>query len=471
MPVGLSAEEALKRARDLRSRISEGTRLSPPLDDDLPDTLFGLCSLLEDDALQSTGAPLSEIQSVYQLVESLSWFGDEFDERAQMLARLSYLAWRVCLTSRPYGEVKTWRDRCVGHALSQDPVRDFLSIPFSKRSARLNWRFLADPAVLLAMCTLFERRRNTAVQEVALDGVAAWDWLSHRLVACPPVDMRFLRGDLCLSVGNALKYVSALSESEAWIERARSEFAQMPHSRVHLARAALLKLSVLHERHDSETILAEIPPLLDVFREENASFEYQTAKLLEALSHKNSGRTGEALRLLSALADSDAVITHPIAHCLALINLAELLATEGSLAAAALCFERADTRVHELNVSLCTGHFYGSFAECLRDQGRLSEAIDSYRLAVATEERGGLVRGAAYMRVILAETLVAAGREAEALTELVTALPVIMAEKQSREGAAAIALLSESIRRQRLDAVTIRHLRDQLQAMRDGGDS
>ena len=75
------------------------------------------------------------------------------------------------------------------------------------------------------------------------------------------------------------------------------------------------------------------------------------------------------------------------------------------------------------------------------------------------------------MRVILAETLVAAGREAEALTELVTALPVIMAEKQSREGAAAIALLSESIRRQRLDAVTIRHLRDQLQAMRDGGDS
>ena len=64
-----------------------------------------------------------------------------------------------------------------------------------------------------------------------------------------------------------------------------------------------------------------------------------------------------------------------------------------------------------------------------------------------------------YMRVLRAETLLSAGREKEAVADLIIALPVIEREAALVDGVAALTLLKESIRRQRADHDTVMKLR------------
>jgi len=70
---------------------------------------------------------------------------------------------------------------------------------------------------------------------------------------------------------------------------------------------------------------------------------------------------------------------------------------------------------------------------------------------------------AAYIRVVLAETLIAASRHREAEWEILAALPTIEEQKMVPEGFAAMTLLKESVRRRKTDPVALRDLREHLQ--------
>jgi hypothetical protein len=74
---------------------------------------------------------------------------------------------------------------------------------------------------------------------------------------------------------------------------------------------------------------------------------------------------------------------------------------------------------------------------------------------------------AAYVRIVLAETLLASGREGEATLEIIAALPVIEELELVQEGVAAVALLRESLRRQKADPEALKALRVQIQKMRE----
>jgi len=420
--------------------------------------------------MQSAAAQVSEVESVYAFVAALHWTADLFDERHQILARLSYLAWRLSLDSGPYSAAKQWRERCVEHTLGQETVRDFLAISFAARSKELNWRFLADPTVLLATCTLLERHRNTRPAEVAVNAFAAWSWISDHLAPNARRDILFLRADACLSLGVALKHLGDLTESSEWIEKARSEFASLPNSQVEVARAEFCALAVAYERMDCGHILAALPAIRAVFEQNGADFEILNAQLLEGLSVKGLGRTEDAARVLAALVRDERIAINPMAHCLALVNLAEIRSGQDGLAEAAPLFEAAAAKAVDLDAPLITGFLLASYAECRRDQGCLEDAVDIYQRAIHVFSGAKLARLATYVRVILAETLLGMGREAEAVDQLVKALPLIKAENLSREGTAAVALLVESCRRQRLDKHALAQLRDQLRSLDKGGD-
>jgi hypothetical protein len=68
----------------------------------------------------------------------------------------------------------------------------------------------------------------------------------------------------------------------------------------------------------------------------------------------------------------------------------------------------------------------------------------------------------AYLRVVLAETLIAAQKEPEAVAELLKALPVLSRERVVPAAIAAIGLLRESLARQKVDPLLLRRLRESL---------
>lgn len=83
---------------------------------------------------------------------------------------------------------------------------------------------------------------------------------------------------------------------------------------------------------------------------------------------------------------------------------------------------------------------------------------------------GGFPSHAAYLRVVLAETLMVGGHENDAVAEIVAVLPIIDEQGLVREGIAAIGLLRESIRRKKADPNVLRELRYQLDRMRKGSE-
>ena len=102
-------------------------------------------------------------------------------------------------------------------------------------------------------------------------------------------------------------------------------------------------------------------------------------------------------------------------------------------------------------------------AEKFRDEGCLSAAIDRYRSAIKTYSDKGFSVRESYLRVLLSETLIADGRQAEAAAELVAALPAIERESLRQESIAAMALLREALKRSRPDYEALSTLRAQLE--------
>jgi tetratricopeptide (TPR) repeat protein len=189
---------------------------------------------------------------------------------------------------------------------------------------------------------------------------------------------------------------------------------------------------------------------------------------LEAISLKEMGRENEAFARFGSLTNpSDVNRVEPWLRGLALVGMAELGGRKGEFQAAFAFLSRAWLALKESGVPSFIAHFHGIKGEIQRDQGLLVEAIDSYRAAVACYLAAGMAALAAYVRIVLGETLLAAGRETEAAIEIVAALPVIEELGLVREGLAATSLLLESVRRQKADPEAVKALRLQVQRMRE----
>jgi hypothetical protein len=98
----------------------------------------------------------------------------------------------------------------------------------------------------------------------------------------------------------------------------------------------------------------------------------------------------------------------------------------------------------------------------LRDTGNLTSAIASFREAVAEYSVLGFTTKVAYIRMLLAETLLLADRPREAEVEILAALPTIEEQEMAAEGIVAISLLRESIRQSCLDGEVLKQVREHL---------
>jgi hypothetical protein len=68
----------------------------------------------------------------------------------------------------------------------------------------------------------------------------------------------------------------------------------------------------------------------------------------------------------------------------------------------------------------------------------------------------------AYVRIVLAETLIALSRNREAEWQIAAALPTVEDQRMVPEGFAAVALLRDSVKRGKADPVALRQLREEL---------
>jgi hypothetical protein len=95
--------------------------------------------------------------------------------------------------------------------------------------------------------------------------------------------------------------------------------------------------------------------------------------------------------------------------------------------------------------------------------GDLRAAIRWLERSVNCYESVGVSGQAAYVRLLLADVLIAAGFPEAALGEVLAALPVIEGIGLVPDGFMAVALLRESIKQHKADPEALRQLREHLQ--------
>jgi hypothetical protein len=99
-----------------------------------------------------------------------------------------------------------------------------------------------------------------------------------------------------------------------------------------------------------------------------------------------------------------------------------------------------------------------------RGQGHLVPALAALRASLVTYAELEMAPRVAYVRLFIADTLLALGRNREAEWEILAALPAIEQGKMVPEGLAAVQLLQESVRSRKTDPNALRELREHLQA-------
>lgn len=468
---GPSRYEWLGRAAELLSRI-EAEPLSSAVvaieyGPDLPGVLHAACELLKG---VNSIERLPTCAAVYALVSAVTW-DDEFGEREDLLARVSFATWNLCRRFGVYADSRKWQLRCEQHVIAQDHIRNFFALGWPERSRELNERFLADEAVLLAACSRLERDRNICPTAASSEGARLYEWMRVE-GACSGLDedlLGYLGASVAISVLLAEQHLGHEGSWRHWQSLAQESAGRAVGSGPLVAMIEYSRLSVVYLRRRYELVVDEAPKLIRQFETLGMTDKAVKARFVMACALKEVGAFDGALRAFRGTYADSRDSGDELVACLSLSGSAQVLGKLGFFSSAMGLIPEATARARKSRVPWTLGDVQGTIGELLRDHGDLQASIAAYGSAASTYEQSGMVTLGAYVRIVLSETLLMAGRSAEAGQEILLALPVIEREGLAKEGLAAVAILREALRRQHADPDALRQLREQLRLIRDEG--
>jgi tetratricopeptide (TPR) repeat protein len=365
-------------------------------------------------------------------------------------------------------KVLAFRPRAAVTPESQDPpsarVKAFLATPRDERSFEYVNEIFHDGDVLMSFCSALWDLGNTCPSDVAMEAGQLYSWLSGRAADDFFFDERdYFLGEAALIAGASSRVLGKRDDTERWLDRAEAGFRNTVAPTAHLARVAYVRLSLKYDMRRHEDVLELLPSVARTFERLGMQTDLFKCRFLEAMSLKELGFSERAMDGFAKLMSTQDVV-EPTIRGLAFVNLGDLHSEQGD-------FERALTSYAQAAPLLKSANRFASLADLklmvattLRSMGRLGASLDAYREAVRDYEALEMSARVAYVRVLLAEALLEAGRPREAEWEIVAALPTITEERMVPEGSAAAVLLEQSVRQRKTDPRALHELREYLQA-------
>jgi tetratricopeptide (TPR) repeat protein len=457
-PTGLSVEEATASVEAVALCIGQGHL---EIDDGVLDRLYASWAAFRGPQRLSAET-FRRLADLHRLLSETKWEQDLFAEQTELLARLAFGAWSQCLRFGSYQAMASWQASCASHVLSIDSIRCFLELPIERRSASLSNRFLSDPAVLLALCQRLIEERNRSPVLVAAEVGWLFAWLEANGDALLPAERSYLKAEIALCAVSAERLLGKLADARMWLGSAEASLRSCAETAWLLPKIEFVKLALEHDCLKLGSVIDRVSSVIADLEKLGPSPELLRCRYLEASTLKNAGRGEEARERFEGLLTYELLETDDLLHGLVLVSVGELEALRGDHDGALLRLTEALPYLEKSRTSWAIAHVKATLGEVLRGRGLLTAAIDSYRLAVRLYAELEMEWDVAYVRIILAESLIAAQREPEAVAELLAALPILEREKIVPAAIAAVGLLRESLARQSLDPQLLRRLRESL---------
>ncbi len=325
VPAGLGVSTSLARARRLAKRLSAEEDVILTWNDELPDVLYALSSLL----LQSSdsGWAYSISGRVYDAAVSLEWPSQVIEEKSWILASLAYSAWNASRKSLKFADMRIYEARCEKHVNEQPHIRDFFALPPDRRS-RVSTRFLSDPPVLLVALLKLYRIVNRDPAGAVVGARELFDWINQS-DSGPPCDEAAWLGCLAAMVAaGGLRHLGEIANAAKWLEDAERTARRTCYSAGLCLQVEYHRLTLMFSRRQLSDVIDGCIKLIDGLESIGLDSELGKARFLLASALKDGAYEG-ALESFEALLSKAEVRSDPLLLGLSMLHVGDLRGSRG----------------------------------------------------------------------------------------------------------------------------------------------
>jgi tetratricopeptide (TPR) repeat protein len=432
--------------------------------DQAADVLYALSSAMFDDCQDAPDHVLSDAAAFHDALSKCRWKDDEIGERETILCSLAFSCWRAARLLARSIDSQQWEEQyrltlrgsaewsLIGNLCQ--PEDGAISPSFSGLGA-------LNPEELFRFLLYLRDRCDTDPQMVSLGAIRLYRELSANNIQVPSDLRLFFLGESARLAGATVRNTGVQEEASDWLDVAASHFRVGPNREPELARVSYLRLAILYRLCRFEAVYRSIPALAKSFRDFGMQEDLVKSRILWAASLKSAGECERALAVLEPLRHLKEEL-RPALYAWVLVELGDISQILGDyrkgfedLEEAARLFRAGEQLLGLADVAAMIG--FG-----LRSQGKLREAAECFQGSQEQYRQLGVRSLEAYAGILLAETYIALGSPHEAERLLLAAVPIFEEQGMIADAVAAVALLRESIRQQKLDPKMLRDLRERL---------
>jgi tetratricopeptide (TPR) repeat protein len=343
-------------------------------------------------------------------------------------------------------------------------ARNYLETPSEERTAAVASSVFSDPEVLFAVCRLLRDQRDLKPRNVAEEASVIYRGIQNWGERVGLFDERdYLLGESAFLAGCCYRHLGQHEEALRWLDRAEAGFRHTVNPGLGLSNVAYIRLALRFEMGHYHDVLELIPSVCSSFEKLGMLMDLAKGRLLEAMTLKQCGRMQAALEVLDQVRTQQAVLSDNSLHARILAEIGDVYQLEGQFDQAMKVYEIALPLLENRPPSLALADLQMFVGAGYRGQGHLVPALEALRSSLVTYAKLEMATRVSYVRLFIADTLLALGRNREAEWEILAALPAIEKGKMVPEGLAAVELLKESVRRRKTDPNALRELREHLQ--------
>jgi tetratricopeptide (TPR) repeat protein len=329
-------------------------------------------------------------------------------------------------------------------------------------SARLSMGFeadLEDPDVLMHLCAsvraLLYSNPNAALEEADF----FYGFLRGRTERVGVFDEHdYFLGEFALLAGAACRQLTLRDDARLWFDRAEAGYRHTASAVADSSRLAYHRLALRMEERQLDVVLDLAPQLIRGFKDLGMKEDEIKARFLEAIALAESDRQDEATEAYEEICRIASEIGADHLYAQACGNLIHMAAMRGDTSAGIEYSRKAIPGLKRSNDRVALAKVQWGLANLLRASHQLDSALEAYRDAQRQFAKIGMRADIAAIHLIMADLHLEQNRESEAVQSVVAALPIIDELKMAPEAIAAIALLRDSVKLNRINRAALRQV-------------